>query len=1071
VEQGMTGEGSIPKSKPKRLRRRLLWVAIGLIALILSGVGGTYWYLTRPAYLAARATEALERMTGAKVTVATAEFDLSGVLTLSNVRLVIPGVDDAAAELLSVQQIRVVLNQSALRRGRIEPVSIELEQPMVSLTELADGQYAVQHLPKRPKPKEPKRALPRILVSNGVIRCGELADGRYGELGRVRLEGVLEAKEGDPGHYHFALNQIGDERLKPMVLVGHYRTEDRRLKAELNHIALDGPHSHLMPRQIRNFWAQHHPAGSLQNIVFSHNPQIGPSFSARIDGGELTLLLPRVEVKNKTVSTTDRFPTRVTEVTGRFAFVGRAIEADFSGLIEGLRYHIVGQGAGFHPDHSPFRLELTTELFRITERPRYYDILPVGARKFFELMEPTGRLKTATVIHRDVEKGPVLHDGRVEVLDGSFTYKKFPYPISNVRAEIWHDSVKGARIERLIGTSASGGQLTATGVIGRDGDVKIKIVAKSTPIDDQLRSALIPASRHALDQVFDREAWERLRAKGHFVSAADREAERARHVALLEEIELARQREPASLERLRGEKSALEKAMKRPVFDLGGRCDIEVDVQSVPGKKIPQVVVTVDILEANGLYEGFGYPIRIRTGRLVFYPNHSVFEKVRAVGLHGGLLHLEGRVNLEEGKTLEVYPQLSLTVSDVEIDSLLLDVLGDASSAALRQIQLGGRINIDGRIHRPRGMPIQIDLGLKLRQGVVRPGGGRFAIEKLEGSARLTLQGLRIERLNGVRRFGKDQECPIALNGQFNFSTKAPSSRLHLVGKNLMLEDEWMDLISADASLRTQWAAHRPSGRFDAEVDLVLDGMKIRQHDVTLRPASLRFEYGGGTVALQATTGSIRLRPNRIQFGTFAGRLSDGGSFTLAGDVDTTMATPSNLKLSLEAESITPTLRRLMPTGVRKSVDQIGLRGRYRLGLDQIRWQREAKSIHYQTQGTLSLTQASGRLGLPISDFDGQIKLDISDQGKGQKTRLSIGADRMTVEGQPITKVKATVRQDGSTRLDWALSSGSMHGGQLRASGAIDSSSGGYHANLRLIDASLDQLALANMEEATKGKD
>ncbi|MDX1566144.1 MAG: hypothetical protein R3236_12090, partial [Phycisphaeraceae bacterium] len=492
----------------------------------------------------------------------------------------------------------------------------------------------------------------------------------------------------------------------------------------------------------------------MKKIHFAYNPDEGSNVRGELEAGQITLHLPRdagLEDGAKKGQAPKRYPTRMTQVNGKFTFGPEVIDASFSGLIEGLRYSVRGHADGYDQQHSPFRLSLNTEPFRLTGRPKFYMALPPAAKLFLKEMKPSGRLTIATVVHRDEPGGPVSYDGRVDVLDGSMTYKEFPYTISNIRAEVMFDDRRGARIDLFEGKGSSGSKINITGRFEPDGRVEVDIQALSTPIDDNLRGALNPYSRKSLDEFFDRQAWARLKKEGHFVTHRERVAEVAALKALEDQIAVATARFPERLASLQVRRKVLLKEMSRPVFEMGGVCDIRFSFRMKPGQEKPELTTTVDLLKARGIYEGFVYPIRVHKGRLVLRDDESLFQDIHGVGLNGGKVHMDGRLDLKgrpDGRVAS-YPDLRLTGSDLPVDGLLFDVLGPDKSHALRQMRLTGRMALDGRIHRKRaeGSRTEVDIGLVLTDGTARPSGGGFLIDQLTGRARMSLDGMRLDAL------------------------------------------------------------------------------------------------------------------------------------------------------------------------------------------------------------------------------------------------------------------------------------------------------------------------------------
>lgn len=1089
-----------------RPRRWRTWVTLILVTFGAVFVGGYCW-LSRPQRIAMYAGQLLTAMTGADCHIDSADFSLDGTIDVRGLRLTVPGMTDRGAELFSAEQTLLRIDPWALLQGKFEAQQMILMKPTLSLTQVSEDTFNFELLRKfkqaKPTGKMPK--LPRVYVRDGRVAYGEYYNGKYQSWG-LDVAGRLNPDVDQAGLYHFELYKLADasgqvvtegpDRADSPALRGRFDLDKLEVAVQLEGTAFVNPHQTVMPRQIRKWWEMFEPSGPIPNISFDYDEKTGPRADVHFEN--IALTLPQLG--------TEGYRARMTDVSGTFHFDNqKVIVEDLVGTIEGLQYRINGQLNGYSKD-APFTLALETRPFRIPEKPVYLVAMPPQVLRIFQMLSPVGWMRVSLKLERSESGGKIAYDGLSKILTGRELvqelypagtlkpadltlldpnnpaydshghFEKFPYELTHCRGLITFNSQQ-IEVKQLTGDTPGGGHATITGIIGppsADAAINLTVTAVNIPFDRELRDALPDKSSDGFDMFFNEPAYQRLLAEGHFVTSAqhavdDQARDRiARRIADLGDTDAEQTAE------LKRDLDEVDKRLALPVYDLGGRGNAIVKVTRPFGPRHKMSMdMSVEMTEANVVFEYFPYPIRVREGRLIITPTLITFDHFSAEGLHGGMGGLVGDVERgSEANGHRIVPKMRLTAAGLPLDDLLFAAIPKPQDQWLRRMRLGGKVDVAGRILRNDEDKIDIDMQVDVADVTAAPGSGQYKLSDINGMLKLALHGMTIDHLTAHHDDGT-----VELRGSAQWPS-ADASRMDMTAsvRGLKFEDPVLDLISpvveTPKALNDFWATIKPAGRFDGEVTYRTEAGKPNDYRLELRPSSLSFDFHDQRVALTKTTGRLIVTPQLVEIDALEGDF-DAGEFNLSGHVKiNTVTTESDLKLRLKGDRVTSTVRALAPPMVMDVIDGLKIAGRYDLNLSRLHYQPGAtEGNSLEAAGELTLSDASMQLGVPITHFDGSLAIDAhtAHDARWPTVNLGLAAKQLNAAGRAIGDLTlAMANKDGGEQIAIPQLRATCGEGQLGGSGWFNMARGGYQFQLMLSEANLADLVT---EPATPAPD
>ncbi|MBA2116029.1 hypothetical protein HOV93_32180 [Planctomycetes bacterium FF15] len=265
------------------------------------------------------------------------------------------------------------------------------------------------------------------------------------------------------------------------------------VSATLKNITLHQGLASMLPSGMQKSWKRYQPSGTLDASV-----------KLDFDGQKW---LPEIHANCRgTNFVFEEFPYPVTDARGKIDFKDRLLDIDLLAHAGKSRIAIVGSVMDPGPNSSgPIRVRSLDPVhwdstFEHALYAAQEDVCNV-AREFH--LQGAANVDFTIVTHSKPEMKPDK-SLRMEIIDASVKYEKFPYPISKINGQIvWKDGV--VTIEHLQGYNDSG-HITCRGtwqeVPGdKRGNLNLKFACKDVPLDDELKTAIPESAQQGWDQL------------------------------------------------------------------------------------------------------------------------------------------------------------------------------------------------------------------------------------------------------------------------------------------------------------------------------------------------------------------------------------------------------------------------------------------------------------------------------------------------------------------------------------------------------------------------------------------
>jgi len=281
-----------------------------------------------------------------------------------------------------------------------------------------------------------------------------------------------------------------------IVRSGWSKNSPMQVSAELTNFSLNSGLAGLLPAGMQRSWNRYRPSGPLDAMVrFDFDGQRWtPEIHANCRGTNFVF---------------EKFPYPVRETTGSIHFKNRKLDLDLLAKAGSSKISINGQVTDPGPDNTgtirvktldPVRWDSTLESALEVAQQDVCNALRmfhINGLAYFDF--------AITSKGQDIEPDKSL---RIDVVDASVRYEKFPYPISKISGPIiWENNT--VRIDHIQGVNDSG-HITCWGnwkeVPGdHRGQLAVQFTCKDVALDNELKSSLPESAQ---------EGWDQLRPRG-----------------------------------------------------------------------------------------------------------------------------------------------------------------------------------------------------------------------------------------------------------------------------------------------------------------------------------------------------------------------------------------------------------------------------------------------------------------------------------------------------------------------------------------------------------------------------
>lgn len=1053
------------------------WVTF-LVLLFLLGLIGGYLYITESKRVRGMAEAYLTGLLGADVDMSSARLSLFEGLRLDDV-VVRTDKNSTSPESVIFTAHAFIINYdpTMLLRGELRATRIVAVNPHVRLTENLDTRtwnYQRLFQPTRKgstrptgMPSRRPEVLPEILLRDALLDYAEISNGVYRSVGTLAVEGQLTPGD-ESGLYTFDVRSRGLTEATGPEVSGSFNLDNGTVVASLRNFKFGRDLKSVLPAQVRKWCEDHQLDGRLNVRELSYHPGASATdgtvetearFMVETDLDGVTLAVnplqmtgtPRIDVLQDSVGLLDLtlpyapglvdrietlrepVPIRLRKVAGTFVFTEAGISVkDMVGQIENNWMRVNGSIGGYTPD-APFDLtlaSLASENIVIPKSPRYVRGLPLQVREIYDKLRPEGACSLWVRMVRKTPGGRPAVSGEVDVVDGTFAFEMFPYPIRRATGKISFgvNPDTGRDMMRLINIRGHG----AIGGPNENADIFVDGII--TPLDDK--------------------AGVNIRVRGENISS-----------------------EPA-----------LTHSFPRPVrealtvFDPEGRGQyptyagrFECDIIRPIGWRMPWTInVDIDLKTAAGRLVPFPYPLSGVSGRLEIREGY-VDIKQASMKRGDGTLVFDGRVRW--GKKHEpVRTDLTITARNTPIDQDLINALPPAQRAWLSAVGMKGTIDIDGRVW-PRELgnnAVETDyqFDVNLRDGTACPVDDQPTVTGLNGLLRLTPQKLQMLKLAGRRG-----ESVLSSDGWIAWPNDVLSVDLTTRATDLKLDASLYKALPEGA--RAGWDAVKPQGSVDATLVVRTDPAVLATASVTaslapgdqlqypppafeltLIPRDLTVTPDALPVKLSDVKGNVVVTRDRVTLTDVTARrgeatLSVSGVGTLGDDP------VWDLKIAGEKTVIDKELLDALPPALSEVLRSIDLTGRTSYAFSKLVYKPNAPSFGAtqpvvpsdvaQRPATLpapgvdvdfacriETDGATMQVGVPLSDVRG--RLDLSGAVRdGRVSELSgqIDVPTLSMAGRKAQRFSATLSKPRDLpALQISKMQGELAGGSV--AGQID---------------------------------
>jgi len=959
-------------------------------------------------------------------------------LRLDKVRLYTGDPGKPQSELFTADSFIINYNPRALLRGKIEATRIVAVEPKLFLTEDRDtGLWSYErYLPRGGNIDSSSMAitaLPEIVLRNATVDYRQKERGKVTVSGSIDIEGQLTPTgEGSRYAFQFQSQSRGKKAagLGPVV-EGTVDMTTRQVTASLRKFEFGNDIKSMLPSPVRRWWEQHELTGSLDvnevSFIPAANAGEDPGFRAEIalqgvnltvqpqewmgddDYRRMRMLHHSLNVMRlcgldgggmveRIATLVEPTPLKLHDVFATFDFDDKGIEIrNLTGKLEDISFKIDGKILGYSPS-AAWDLKIAsveTRNVEIPASPRYVTSMPPAVREIYDRFRPRGECTFWVRVHRPQEGARLRITGEIDILSGSFTFDRFPYPLRQATGKILLEYDEktgrdGLRIERIRGRGIAGGPnensfVEINGHMGPfrpDMGVDVIVTGQGITSEPALMAAFPQQTQTAL-RIFD------APGKGEFPRF---HGDFGCHVQRLPQLE--------------------------------SKWPVETDI-------------TLD--DAAGMLVIFPYLMSNVRGKLKVLDDHLIISDMR-MEKGDATMRVDGRVSWKHTgdspsrppttQTVLV-PDIHVSATNVPIDADLLAALPPERRAWLEKIGLRGRLDIDGNVRSTRSttqpaddVPIDFDMRLRLSAGELWPAGhDACAVSDVSGELQLTSRRLTITSFAGKRG-----QADVTASGGVNWSTGAPQLFLHVDAKNLQLDDGLYRLLPEAA--KRGWEQVRPEGTVDATLSYsgapaagAAAGPTTRPggFELALTPRKLSATPAAVPYKLDQLAGTLHVMPDRVVFDEIRA-IHGPAKITLSGSGSAAPGGSWDFRLAATAVPVDADFHRAVPQALSELCTSLQLKGALDFDFSRLTVRPAEKEGAATTRGTqqepldldfavkVATHDAALNVGVPLSDVRGGVELSGSTRaGKLHELTGAISADALKLAGRDVTNFRATV--------------------------------------------------------------
>lgn len=750
---------------PSRRRRLLRRLGVGLLLSIC------LLALVRNQILSSVLHRELHRRTGGEVRITGVDVTGLNHVAIEEIRIDAPGWSGPAGEVLQIRNLSASVRLLPLLVGSIEFETIQVDLVRIRIAERSGDPTELNVMSLKPPdedsdddPKDPRRTvrglgLGTIEITKLDLESGIERDGEFEDIEVSTFNATLDPPEGQDSRMAFTLAAV-DAGRTTAIAKGHLDEETGAVELRIDDVDVAVGTNLALSATARAFVSELDLGGTLRTATVQWKPGEDPKANLEVENLALTLPagmklesewvrfqdghiledlppLPRIELESGRITLIGKELVvsgergRIISSSGDQAVVPVEVSAEIRVRLESTPSELDDE------DLASWGMRLVREApFQIDLQIKDFDSPADSSETIVDLPRPvakalsilTARQWSLTASARVVRgslaadapiiaDAPIVASAELWLTNGEGMYEKFGYPLQNVDARL---TVEGETIDIdfLSGIGPSGDRLGITGVIegtGDDAAVDLNLRSPRIALDDHLLAALPKETERGVRSLFDKTAFERLKAAGMLTDEAAIDAAKQR----LADLVVKRDKAEASgdLEVMRRLESAItrcEALIAAGPFQLGGYGAIDLRVHRPRGVGIPVAVEgSIRLNQVGGIFSRFPYPMTVTEGTIRLEDLAVILESpgFKVTTCAGGQGRITGRVDLpRDGRgSRDVLPELKITIANDLLNPTLLAAVPPGSDEGRTPAEIPGW---PGEV---RSLSVQsiIDMGLE----------------------------------------------------------------------------------------------------------------------------------------------------------------------------------------------------------------------------------------------------------------------------------------------------------------------------------------------------------------------
>ncbi len=1023
---------------PRRRRRSWRYVSprrrgVGLIilAMIVAMFYG-YWYLTNEARIRRLAEKALRDFSnGASVSIQSARYGVFSPVKLEGVTIrgSIEG-DTRKGPPIHARSILLWHNPwKLLSTGQLYPTEILCSGAELRLV-WEDSQVVNFSFFKVPAKPEPEEGAESADMPRPTIRFRDATVYSYSSISGIKQSQAYDkltvtATPQADGSYQVQFEDA-DRVERGSLVVDPSNGSVRKLNLEGI-----GPPRFLLPPKVVKLLQDLHYSGNEDSFEVQEDPFRSHLYQIRLSMASLRLPVEHGGVQVNDVTGIIYLDTRKKVLylgkagkesagDGRTALAPNREESAFvTGVLPqagGVRFKLWGQygkpvtqgpdsdsEAGTYDDpHCFCDVKLVLADLEIPELARMQGPIRDAMEQIHKRFQPRGRMNVAIDAQRP-QAGELQLSGQAQLTDVRAAYRHFPYPIKDLSGRIRFNA-KGVESFDLVSqgdTPAGQDNISISGGVDADGVLKVKIAARSIPLDERLKQAM----GEKLSYV-----WKKLSPRGRLGFEARITQPPGKDWTLDLDLILA------------GRTGMTFAGFPYPLEGLTGTIHVEADnvffdaIQSFQGD---QWLATLSGKLEN-LSSDENYQARIGLQVQDLPLDRTFLEALPAKARRViEALHARGRID-----------RASVTVHDASGQDLDFRIVADLQGVSLAYEDFPLPVeNVRGQLIIT---PETVLLG---------PGQEESLASGEEGP---------VEGLSGTYR-----NAVVTLGGRVDYQQETQLN-LRLDAKNLPFDRTLY--LSCPAEVREVWDQFSPKGKADIHLGLThrLWQEEVNGYTLSIEPDGMDIQYVNFPLPLRGVEGKIGVSPTQVTLEELTAR-HEGQYVRLDGTIDLKEKTRHGV-LAVEARDIivNEELLAAVPDEIAPLAAKFKPGGKAGLNLKSLTFDftpaqekpetgnapaRESSDappaakpalLNWQAQGSFSVAKVQMDLGLEPKNITGSVSGKFTSGAKGMTIRGALDLENIEVGPRKITDLEGKVYKDAqSSVIIFDELAGKVHGGKL----------------------------------------